>query len=59
MTAYTPTNPFKTLVEAITASRDVRLLTRVAEARRQRREALAAAQAEVDEARANYLIQAA
>lgn len=54
MTSDALKNPFSALVEALTAAREARLLTRVAEARRQRREALAAARAEVDEARANF-----
>lgn len=55
MTSDALRNPFRALVEALTARHEARLLTRVAEARRQRREALAAARAEVELARAHSL----
>ena len=55
MTSDALKNPFAALVEALTASREARLMTRVAQARRQRREALAAVQAEVEIARAHSL----
>lgn len=52
MTQEAPRNPFKALVAAFSAALEARLLSRVAEAHRQRHAALAAVQAETDTASA-------